>query len=103
MDRFTDAMLNVLAPPPVAPIAPATAPTESLRSQSTVNVFGTPRHRRQLALSQIENEPMLSVEDQLDLIEMFERDATLVDSYLGFTKVELRESWIMRKLAMHHH
>lgn len=101
MDRFTDAMLNVLAPPPVAPIVPATAPTESLRSQSTVNTFGTPRHRRQLALSQIENEPMLTVENQLDLIEMFERDATLVDSYLGFTKVELRESWIMRKLAHH--
>lgn len=103
MDRFTDAMLNVLVPPPVAPIAPAAALTESLRSQSTVNTFGTPRHRRQLVLSQIENEPMLTVENQLDLIEMFECDATLVDSYLGFTKAELRESWIMRKLAMHHH
>ena len=99
MDRFTDAMLNVLVPPPVAPIAPATTQTEAPLSQSTVNTFGTPRHRRQLALSRIENQPTLSVENQLDLIEMFEHDETLVDSYLGFMKDELRESWIMRKLA----
>ncbi|KAJ3785484.1 hypothetical protein GGU10DRAFT_333124 [Lentinula aff. detonsa] len=49
--------------------------------------------------AKVEQELDLTVDDQVDLIEMFEKDSTLVDSYLGFTKDALRERWIARKLA----
>ena len=96
MDHFTGAMLEIFAAPAEAPV-PA-LPQSTTTSSSSVSI-GTPRHRRQIALAKVEQESDLTDDDQVDLIEMFEKDSTLVDSYLGFTKDALRERWINHKLA----
>ncbi len=87
MDRFTDAMIEVLAPP--------------VQPQAGPSTVGTPRSsRRQIAIGKIEQEEWLTEEDQIEMIEMFERDGTLVDSYLSFTRPALREAWLNRKLRV---
>ncbi|KAJ4001872.1 hypothetical protein F5050DRAFT_1891003 [Lentinula boryana] len=98
MDHFTGAMLEIFAAPVPAEVPVAALPQNIATSSSSPSV-GTPRHRRQIALAKVEQELDLTVDDQVDLIEMFEKDSTLVDSYLGFTKDALRERWIARKLA----
>lgn len=100
MDHFAGAMLEIFSAPPAEAPVPVLSQSTAISSSSSSSVsVGTPRHRRQIALAKIEQEPNLSIDDQVDLVEMFEKDSTLVDSYLGFTKDVLRETWITRKLA----
>lgn len=75
MERFTDAMINVLQSGPV--IGAASNPLPSAQVSAPTSTVGTPRHRRQLALTKVEQEPELTSDDCLDLIEMFERDYSI--------------------------
>ncbi|KAF9059838.1 hypothetical protein BDP27DRAFT_1273479 [Rhodocollybia butyracea] len=93
MDRFTEAMIDVIAPPP-----PVVQPGIPMMSASTSNVIGTPRSLRwQVALARVQDEA-LTIDDRVDLFEIFKKDSVLAESYLAFTIPELRENWIKRKL-----
>ncbi|KAJ3737208.1 hypothetical protein DFJ43DRAFT_1035475 [Lentinula guzmanii] len=92
MDHFTNAMTDVFA-------LETTAQSQALTSGPAAASAGTPRSNRQaLALAQIQEEE-LTAEECIDLVEMFERDSTLVESYLALTVPKLRETWIKRKLV----
>ncbi|KAL0571806.1 hypothetical protein V5O48_010153 [Marasmius crinis-equi] len=98
MNRFTDVMVELVKGTAIGD-TPQPAASTVASAAGTDHLTMTPRRRCHTAQQHVEELDWLTQDEQLDMLDLFEKAPSSVDLFLGFKDNSLRQKWVMRKLA----